>query len=61
MSTFDVGRQCCFCGANNERKPRGYAGERTCGECGMGGYGEPDSPDMYYKREPWAEKLKESI
>jgi hypothetical protein len=50
---FDPGKQCFFCGANNELEPRGYAGERTCGECGFGGYGEPDNPSMFYKSALW--------
>ena len=46
MPVFDYAKQCCFCGANNEHEPRGYAGERTCSSCGKGGYGEPDEPNM---------------
>ena len=46
---FDFGKQCCFCGANNENGTIGYAGERTCSNCGKGGFGEPDEPVMAYK------------
>jgi hypothetical protein len=47
--TFDIRKQCCFCGANNEHEVRGYAGERECRSCGHGGDGEPDLPVMFYK------------
>lgn len=48
---FDIGKQCCFCGANNQTSFRewGYGGERFCSDCGRGGNGEPDLPFMAYK------------
>lgn len=46
---FDFGKQCCFCGANNQTDPIGYAGERCCSKCGKGGGGEPDEAQMAYK------------
>ena len=46
---FDFSKQCCFCGANNEHEPIGYAGERCCSSCSKGGFGEPDEPRMAYK------------
>lgn len=46
---FDFSTQCCFCGADNRNEPRGYAGERTCGACGRGGFGEPDETQMAYR------------
>lgn len=47
--SFDFGKQCCFCGANNESKEFGYGGERHCNTCGKGGSGEPDEERMAYK------------
>lgn len=49
---FDTGKQCCFCGENNEDAPVGYAGERCCGACGWGGQGERDNQEMAYKNWP---------
>jgi hypothetical protein len=48
-TSFDFKRQCCFCGANNEKGVVGYAGERSCPKCGKGGDGEPDEKNMAYK------------
>jgi len=43
--------QCCFCGAVHlPHEPMGYGGEKNCHVCGKGGFGEPDEPDMFYKR-----------
>jgi hypothetical protein len=49
MKTFDFSKQCCFCGANNEKGDVGYAGERVCPKCHKGGDGEPDTVNMFYK------------
>ena len=46
---FDTGKFCCFCGADNSNQPRGYGGERGCGECGKGGEGQRDEKYMAYK------------
>jgi hypothetical protein len=54
--TFNVSKQCCFCGKNNEKDPIGYAGERCCSSCGKGGNGEPDEPIMAYKIKGQAQK-----
>lgn len=53
---FDPSKQCFFCGANNENQGRGYGGERCCSKCGKGGFGEPDEPEMAYKKEPWVKE-----
>jgi hypothetical protein len=47
---FDFAHLCCFCGKDNSDDPRGYAGERCCHHCGKGGFGEPDEPEMAYKK-----------
>jgi hypothetical protein len=47
---FDYAHLCCFCGKDNSNDPRGYAGERFCHHCGKGGNGEPDEPEMAYKK-----------
>jgi hypothetical protein len=49
VRTFDFSKQCCFCGANNEKGTVGYGGERCCPTCGKGGDGEPDEAWMAYK------------
>lgn len=46
---FDSSKQCFFCGADNRNEPFGYGGERTCGSCGCGGFGEPDKQKMAYR------------
>ena len=51
---FDFSRQCCFCGEDNSNDPRGYAGERCCSHCNMGGFGEPDLEYMAYENKDWS-------
>lgn len=51
-SEFNAHLQCCFCGAFHDlRQPRGYAGEIQCLTCGKGGNGEPDEPNMFYRKQ----------
>jgi len=46
---FDATKQCCWCGCDNTKGTKGYAGERCCPTCGFGGDGEADVPCMFYK------------
>lgn len=57
---FDFKRQCCFCGANNESDPVGYAGERCCRTCGKGGDGEPDELVMAYHEPRRSEDVQDA-
>jgi hypothetical protein len=44
---FHPHTHCCHCGQDNRHGTSGYAGERVCPHCGLGGEGEYTRPDAF--------------